>query len=214
MNYRTLPRLIYSSLLVGLLSACAVAPSYYYTLSATDTPADRPTLVSRTSPYAIDVTPVVVPAYVDRPQIVVNEQGNSQVVPLRSSLWASPLSSEIRNALSNALVARLGAPAIASSIIPENLRVWRVTFEVLRFESVYENHALMDASWQLTPINQGDGRKTILCRASAKHSVGSGVSALVQGHDQALQGFADAIAAQINGQTIAAESGLTHISCT
>lgn len=192
-----LGRIFYCALLAGGLSACATQSVQYYTLlpvSMSDTPAGSHHGAS--SKFAISVQPVTLPEQVDRPQIVISDPDTTQVTPLNSALWASPLSDEIRNALSNELSRRLGVLDIAASGAPDALPLWKISLRVQRFESIYNQRAVLDVTWRLTPVNQR-GRKTMICRAEAQVPVEAGMSAMVVGHQEALQRMAAVIAAQL-----------------
>lgn len=190
-------RIFYAVLLIAGLAACASPTRQYYTLLPASTVTESPAVETKVSPkFAISVQPVVLPEQVDRPQIVINDANAAQVTPLNSALWASPLSDEIRNALSNALSRQLGVLDIASGGTPDSLPIWRVNVRVQRFDSIYNERAVLDATWRLTPVHQR-GKKTIICRAEVQVPVDVGMSALVAGHQEALKKLAALIAAQL-----------------
>ncbi len=203
-------------LMAGLLAACASGkPSHYYTLLASPAAGQVAAAKGGAQPeYAISVQSVQVPEQVDRPQIVVSDPGSTQVMPLNSSLWASPLPDEIRNALSDDLSRRLGVLDIAATGAPDSLPVWRISVRVQRFDSLYGERALIDATWRLSPVHQ-PGKKTVLCRAEAQVTVEEGMSALVAGHQAALQKLGALIASQLQGsQATSSANGLTVKGCT
>lgn len=210
-----LGRIFYISLVVLSLSACATQSPQYYTLVPASAATDRdPTVANKTTKYAISVQPVVLPEQVDRPQIVISETDSAMVAPLNSALWASPLSDEIRSALSNALTRELGVLDIASGGAPESLPIWKVFLHVQRFDSVYNQRAIVDATWRLAPVHQS-GKKTLICRAEVQVDVESGMSALVAGHQEALKRLASVIAAQISGsRSILPVVGMENKGCT
>lgn len=190
-------RIFYVAALVAGLAACASPTRQYYTLLPASTVTELVGNDGKTAPkFAISVQPVVLPEQVDRPQIVINDADAAQVTPLNSALWASPLSDEIRNALSNELSRQLGVLDIPSGGTPESLPVWRVNLRVQRFDSIYNQRAVLDATWRLTPIHQS-GKKTMICRAEIQVPVEAGMSALVAGHQEALKKLATLIAAQL-----------------
>jgi uncharacterized lipoprotein YmbA len=202
-------------MMAGVLTACAVSSPHYYTLLpiAASGPAQSPDS-GAVRHYAISVQPVVLPEQVDRPQIVITDPGSTQVTPLNSALWASPLSDEIRNALSNDLSRKLGVLDISDGAAPDSLAVWKVSLQVQRFESLYGQHAVLDATWRLTPVNQS-GKKTRICRAQAQVPVEAGVSAMVAGHQEALRRLSSLIAAQLAGTAAPpAVAGLQEKGCT
>ncbi|RTZ47734.1 membrane integrity-associated transporter subunit PqiC [Candidimonas sp. SYP-B2681] len=196
----------------GILAACATAPVQYYTL-ATPSASQPVALHTKAAPqYAISVQPVGLPEQVDRPQIVISDPAAAQVIPLNGSLWASPLSDEIRNALSNELTRSLGVLDIASGS-PDTLPVWRVDMQVQRFESLYNQHAVLEATWRLTPVNQAN-QKTKICRGQTEVAVEPGMSAMVVGHQLALRRLATIIADQLSGRPVTKDVNVEMKGCT
>ena len=180
----------------GVLAACAgPQTSHYYTLLPTASD-NTPTGANVAPKYAVIVDPVSLPEQVDRPQIVLTDPHSAQVVPLNSSLWASPLRDELRRAAADDLYRRLGVLDLASTGLPEGLPAWRLFLDIQRFESRYNQQALIDASWQITPVNQR-GKKAVICRAQARVPVGQGMSSLVEGHREALQLLTGLMATQL-----------------
>jgi uncharacterized lipoprotein YmbA len=204
---------------VTLLTAgCSTtSPSQYYSLASSAVKAPiEDTSATQANPdkrFVISVQPVTVPRQVDRPQIVLSTPGSPQVVPLNGSLWASPLSEEIRNALANDLSRQLGVLDIASNALPASLGVWRISLDVQRFESAYEEGVALDVTWQLTPVNLR-GRSPMVCGAQVHVPVASGMQSLVAGHQQALHEVATVIAAQLMRKSIASDSKLQLKGCT
>src|SRR5262249_4283927 len=97
---------------IALMAAAAcrsTAPARFYTLDSTAT-ADR----RRGAGYSVAVGPVAVPAFVDRPQFVV------QVAPNRVQVdefnrWAAPLGDNIARAVAGDLAVLLGTPRVAAT---------------------------------------------------------------------------------------------------
>jgi len=216
-------RVACTAVLVVSLAGCA-APSarQYYTLmpeaypngvsAGAGAPARQVPVVAR--PYAINVRPVSLPEQVDRPQIVISSPGSSQVIPLNDSLWASPLSDEIRNALANDLARQLGVLDISARGAPEGLPLWKISLTVQRFDSVFNERVVLDGTWRLAPVNQPD-QSIRICRAEVSIAAEPGVSGLVSGHQRALRQLASVIASQISGNAYAVEkSALTMKGCT
>lgn len=208
-------RIFYYALLAVGLSACATQSPQYYTLAPALLNADRgASAVAEPAKYAISVQPVVLPEQVDRPQIVISNMDSALVAPLNSALWASPLSDEIRSALSNALTGKLGVLDIPSSGAPKSLPIWKVFLRVQRFDSVYDQRVILDATWRLEPVNQS-GEKALICRAEVQIPVETGMSALVAGHQEALRRLASVIASQLAGsRSVIPVAGLEDKGCT
>lgn len=188
-----------------LLGACASAPpNYYYTLlPAAGVSDDAPAKPS--SGFALSIQSVQVPEQVDRLQIVVTDPASTQVYPLETSLWAGSLPDEIRQALAAALQDSLGVRDMPITQIPEDFPVWRVALQVQRFDSIYQQRAIIDANWTLSPVNL-KGRPVLLCGERFSEQVGEGMSSLVAGHQRILQAMAARMATQIR-QAHAATGG-------
>lgn len=193
------------------LAGCAAPASQYYTLVPAQT-ASAP--VAHGGTFAIRVLPVSVPEQVDRPQIVLGTPGSTKVTLLNGSLWASPLSDEIRQALSNELSAKLGVLNIPAGPVPNKLALWRIGVTVQRFDSLYGRSAVLDASFRLE--QQGREESSLkLCRAVLQVPVAEGVAPMVEGQRQAVQYLAAIIAAQLSEKTLDVPAGRIIINeCT
>jgi uncharacterized lipoprotein YmbA len=176
-------------LAVIALTACASAPSRFYTLASTAT-ADGVAPAS----YGVLVGPVTVPASVDRPEMVV------QVTPNRVDVdefnrWAAPLDDGIARAVAGDLAALLGTPDVAVAPLPNFNAAYRVTIDVQRFESVQEQHVQIDAVWAVQTTAGGQTRSG---RTVARETVqGEGFDALAAAHSRALARMSEDIAATI-----------------
>jgi len=165
--------------LVILAAGCASTPeSRFYTLSAAPGPAATP------SGLSVAVGPVIVPAAVDRPQIVVTT-GPNQVRLDEFNRWASPLSNSIARVVAENLVAMLGTPRVTMS--PQTLSAgadYRAVIEVQQFESALGEAATLDAVWTVTRARDGKAqtaRTTVREPASAP-----AYDALAAAHSRAL----------------------------
>lgn len=178
-------------LLGALLAGCASPPSRFYTLNATASPGAAASQVS------IAVGPVVIPAAVDRPEIVVTD-GPNQVSLQEFDRWASPLDDEIARVVAEDLSALLGAARVTSSeqgVARE--ATYRVAIEVQRFDSMPGRGADLTAVWNL---RRAADNRTQAGRTSAQVSArGPGFDALAAAHSEALarlsQDIADAVLA-------------------
>ena len=145
--------------LVFLAAACSPTPmSRFYTLSAVGAPAAAPAALS------VAVGPVIVPAAIDRPQIVVTV-GPNQVRLDEFNRWAAPVQNDIARVVAENLVAMLGTPRVVVS--PQMLASgidYRAGIEVQRFESTPGESAALDAVWTVSRALDGKlktGRTTV-----------------------------------------------------
>ncbi len=141
--------------LITFVAGCASTPaSRFYTLSAASGPA------APSSNLSIAVGPVIVPAVVDRPQIVVNT-GANQVRLEEFNRWASPLQNNISRVVAENLVAMLGTPRVALSNADAD---YRAAIEVQSFQSTPGEAAMLDAVWTVRRTKDGKaetGRTTV-----------------------------------------------------
>ncbi len=177
-------------LLLLALTACSSAPVHFFTLTP---PAGQAVSTNTDAPFLLDVQPVDIPAQVDQPQITVRE-GAQGVMMLETDQWAAPLGSEIRESLSDALVADLHAQDVHGLSHQSDMPVYRVRVSVRRFDSSLGQDALIDATWSVHGMH---GKAVLSCRSVLRESVGPGMDALVRGHQRAVQALAGKIAAVI-----------------
>jgi uncharacterized protein len=173
--------------LTVLLFGCATSsPSRFYTLNATAQPTNAG------FPYAVSVGPVTVPPVVDQPQIVT-QMGPNQVQIDEFNRWASPLKTDIARVVAENLIKKLGTSRVTT--FPQSTVdgvTYRVTIDVLRFESVPGEAATIDALWTIR--HTADGR-SLPGRSTWREPVkASGFDALVAAHSRALDRLSEDIA--------------------
>lgn len=189
---------------VMLVAGCSTTAPQYYSLQApaiATVPEER----KLNSDYVISVQPVLVPEQVARPQIVVASVSGAEVVPLNAALWAGPLEAQIRDALADALTLRLNVLDVGSSRV-DGLPVWQVFVDVQRFDSVYGESVRQDVVWRLVPLGMPERMNRKMCSAQVQLPVAAGMSALVEGHRQALDMLADLMAETLRGQSVKSTS--------
>ena len=189
----------WSILIVGALG-CRSASSHYYTLVS---PADEAPAPASTE-LQLDVLPVDVPPDVDRAEIVVRE-GPGEVVPVDTRAWIAPLSHELRRAFSDDLSRALGARDVDGLTPAAGVPLYRVKLAVQRFESVLDDHALIEA---VSTVREASGSTpALVCSHRAREAAKPGYDGLAEAHQRALV----AIAKQIAGEVRAAAAG--HPAC-
>jgi uncharacterized protein len=186
--------------LANIISYCVVAvviagcasssPTHFYTLDPTPVPA-----VAMQADYAVSVAPVSVPAFIDRQQIVLRT-GPNKVFVDEYNLWASPLKDDIRRVVIEDLVSVLGTMQVMpSSQISAVGAKYRVTIDILRFDSELGKGASLDALWA---VNAAKGGQSGRGRTTITETVqGDDYAALVAAHSRALDGLSAAIAKKI-----------------
>lgn len=176
-------------LLLATLAGCRSAPARFYTLESTAV-ADR----DATAGYAVVIAPVVVPASVDRPEMVVQDAPN-RVSLDEFNRWAAPLGDAIGRTVAGDLVNLLGTPRVATASLANFDADYRVSIEVQRFESVPGQSVLLDAVWVVRPSKGHDERSG---RTVAHEAVeGGDYSAIAAAHSRALARLSGDLAAAI-----------------
>lgn len=178
---------------VVLLAGCGRSPqTTFYTLSPLTLPDETLQAVPRAP--TIGIAAVSLPDLVDRPQLVVPDQG-SQVLMLESQRWAEPLKSAILRVLAEDLARLVGTERVSAYPQYAASRADYLAFiDLQRFETTGQA-VLLDALWTLKPRGEGH---VVVRRVQLKEPVqGSGYDALVQAYSRALAGLASAIAKEV-----------------
>jgi len=177
--------------LAALLAGCAsTQPSQFYTLS----PAPLPAMATMTD-ASISVGPVLIPAVIDRPQIVLKTGPNSVSID-EFHRWASPLPGAIARVIAEDLASLLGTQQL--TVFPQSPAVeasYRVGIDLLHFESEPGKSATLDALWRVNTRKEGlshTGRTTI-----TEPTQGGGYNGLAAAHSRALGRLSGEIAAAI-----------------
>ncbi len=180
-------------LLVPLLAALLVAacstpkPDRFHSLLASELPAAA--APAGLQAVVVDVLPVSVPPLVDQPQWVVRASDDTLQV-LEQERWAAPLREELRSALAEQLAARWAAVNMQTLPQPAT-SVWRLRFDLQRFESVPGREARIDGVWSLLPPRNA---AALVCRSTLREAVGDGgVPALAAAHRRLVARLADEI---------------------
>jgi hypothetical protein len=180
--------------------ACSSAPVRYYTLTR---PSTTPGAIVSTECCQVELRRVIIPAEVDRPEIVTRS-GEDQAMVLGNALWLAPLREEIRSALISRIESKLHEEVAATPAKKASGSV--VTVTVTRFESVTSQYVTVAVNWRIRRADQPPAQ-SFACETTAQLPVQSGVSAAVQGYQQALALVADQIATEISRLGSDAEQG-------
>ena len=169
-----------------LLSGCAsVAETRFYTLSAPSTlPRMKEALPPASTPFYIEVMPVIVPERLARPQLVVRSRDSdqeSQLFILEESRWSSHFNDELRDALATGIANQTGAireTRGASGTYAPDYRGYRVAVELGQFDAVVGERVQARFSWVIT--RSADGRSAA-CYAAISEPVHGGIDGVVTG---------------------------------
>ncbi|MGC1676403.1 MAG: PqiC family protein [Candidatus Binataceae bacterium] len=181
------------SLLVAAVTGCGTtAPARFYSLDSTAIADGAPA-----TSVTVMVGPVVIPAAVDQPEFVVNTAPNRVEVD-EFNRWVSPLNDAIARAVAGDLVVLLGTPNVATAQLANFNPEYQVTIDVLQFESVPGQAAMVVAVWAVRKTANGVTRSG---RTISRESVhGPGFDALAAAHSRAIAKVSADIATAIRGQ--------------
>lgn len=178
-----------SAILCLVLAACGAGPKSYYMLTA-DGPAPAG------GGGGIGVGPVIVAEYIDRPNLVLQEQPN-QLAISSDHRWAGALDASIARVTATNLGRRAGTGNVRVYPWPrdEGLR-HQVTIDVREFHGAADGHAVIEAGWRVYALPE---RRLIASRTfTAREALEKdGYQPLVAAQSRLLSKMADDIAAVI-----------------
>ena len=171
-----------------LVVACSSPNSHFYSLTAATTPAATP------SDLSVVVNPVIIPAAVDRPQMVVSVRQN-QVLVDEFNRWVGPLQNGIARVVAENLVALLGTPRVTVSTQTIAFPDYRVAIDVLRFDSALGEAATLDAFWTVVRLKDAT---TQTGRTSLREpTTAPGYDGVAAAHSRALERLSRDIAGAV-----------------
>lgn len=169
-----------------LVSSCASTPLHFHTLVRESEP--TPPGASATDPQ-LTVDPVMIPAQVDRLELVTRLPGGGIAIA-DDERWIAPLADELQDALSVELSRRLSRPGSGHARGTNSVSV---RLNVERFESSVNRYALIEASWRLE-MKEAGSDVHVVCRTRAYEEVSGGYPELVRGYQRAVAVIADEMA--------------------
>ena len=178
-----------------VLSGCATSPpAQFYTLSASARSGVTP---ASSTEYSIVVGPAVVPASVDRPQLLLRLSENRAAL-VEQARWAEPLASAIPQTIAINIAQILNSKrVVAYPQTPEGFE-YQVVLQVLRFDSEMGQTATVEVAWT---VRRPDGGEPMHGRTLAREPVkGPGYEELVAAHSRALGAVSADIAQTLRHQ--------------
>jgi uncharacterized protein len=195
-----LTRRLAAALVVALLGAsgpgCTLraAPPKTYVLSA----ASAPAATSTGRDPVVGVGPITVPAYLDRPPIVVRA-GDDEVQLSSGHHWAEPLKDGIARVIAENLA--LMVPTDAVGVFPWRSPwtvQYRVIVEILRFDGPLRGPVVLNARWRLL---DGAGKGLLLRAVTLTEPVPEAThAALVAAQSRLLAAVSRDMAAEIRSR--------------
>lgn len=188
-------RLVLCFSLALLLAGCGGGKEKFYRLSAVDAAA---TGGSSPSGLSVAVGPVLLPSYLDRPELVFANGPNEFQVP-SNALWIGSLQENISRTMAAdlglALHSRNVRAALGAGFTPR----YRVPLEIKQFHGISGQEAILDLSWR---IQSGASGRTISRHSGSFRAriVGDGYAPLVAAESDLLAQAARSIAASLPGR--------------
>jgi uncharacterized lipoprotein YmbA len=173
-------------LLCALLPACSSAPVTFYTLSAQGSQAP-----ARSSAISVEVGPVTLPVYLDRPQLVLADQSRRLTI-LDQSRWAGPLPRMLAQTLADDISRELGLSQVhAYPQASPYSSDYALSIDVRSLQGSPGQGVHLDAAWSMLQA----GRRVAQGRFVADEATRTdSIDALVAAHDRVLAAFAHTLA--------------------
>ncbi len=171
-------------------------PSHFYLLRALS-PASASSLSdAKPSTLSFGLGPVILPKYLDRPQIVT-KTGVHEVELAEFHKWAEPLSENVSHVLAENLSGLLSTDRIAQYPWRSSTSVdYQIAVDVLQFDGTIGGEAVLVARWSLL----GEDEKTVLTTKKTHvthHPTSQDYEALVEAMSRNLENLSREIAAAI-----------------
>ena len=184
------PQVIVALAVGAALAGCASRPQeHFYTVSSADHRSGEGAELQR-----IALSPIVIPALIDRPQLVVRTHGH-EVVVLENHRWAEPLSVDLTRALGNDLRRTLPGLQIAGADTPRSKATLPILEVVITdLISGPGPSTSLQASWVL---HDRSGTCTRSGALAAEVPMPAGDAAIPGAYADAMSRLADAIARRI-----------------
>lgn len=206
-QYAILKRICYSlciGIVIWLIVGCASAPPVrYYSLQ----PQMQSSAVTGNTPIGLQIALPQIPESVDKLQLMVRAPAEPQVIyALNAARWAGSLSDEIGQSLSFYLAGQLGAINVQNlPVVPGSLPVWNVQTNVLQFELMPGDSALLDVVWTLKPP-AGTSTAWICQTRISVPVIQKEAASVVNGQQQAIRLLANEMAKKINPGVMSADN--------
>ncbi|MDH3594143.1 MAG: PqiC family protein [Rhodospirillales bacterium] len=162
-NPSRLAVLVLAAALLAPAGCAQTQPTDFYILSSLP-PSAAASLGADADKLSLGVGPVVLPAYLDRPQVVALASSNKLQLA-EFDKWAEPLQDNFSRVLAENLSILLGTDRVAK--LPQRRATalnYQVTVEVLRFDADLDGTASLIARWN---ILGKDGKKSLAMRRSS-----------------------------------------------
>ncbi|MBR1777247.1 MAG: membrane integrity-associated transporter subunit PqiC [Alphaproteobacteria bacterium] len=167
-----------------LVSACgSTRPSTFYVLDSSDLPMQSITL-KNADKILIGIEPVIIPNYLDKPQIVIRQPDSVTLTASEFNRWAEQISDVFPRVLANSISECMGYPAAKQINLNRDLFPYRLFVEVLRFDAAFKKEAVLDTWWT---IMSNSGNVLYRTRSTLIEPVGDDYDSVVLAEQKLLK---------------------------
>src|SRR5256885_10178986 len=153
---------------LALLAGCGSSPDTRFYPRAPPPPPTKPADRSSTPQVGVGIRSVVLPADLDRPQIVTRT-GPNTVHLAEFDRWSSPLRESVANVIAENLSVLLPADRVAVYPWPPGVSIdYQVIVEVTRLELRMDGPCALDAWWRI----QAKDQESVVGRSSLSDMAG------------------------------------------
>src|SRR6266446_7252170 len=184
---------------LALLAGCGSSPdTRFYTL-ATVPPITKTADRSSTPQVAVGIRSVVLPAELDRPQIVTRT-GPNTVNLAEFDRWSSPLRDSVANVIASNLTVLVPADRVVVYPWPPGVSLdYQVSVEVTRLDLRMDGPCALEAWWRI----QAKDQKSVVGRSSLSDQAGHDYASVVAAKSRLVGALSGEIAAAIrNGSPV------------
>jgi len=190
-------RTLAAALLLVVAGCSQSPPTEFYTLSGMQLPPGG----SSARKTVVGVGPVILPDYLDRPQIVTRASGNRVILASFHS-WVEPVDGMFTRILVGNLSSLLATDNVVT--LPQRRPMpldYQVEVDVARFDADRSGRAVLDARWRVFGKDGdrliGEGRSTIVEPVAEPAAEPASYEAIVAAMSKALARMSSAIAGTI-----------------
>lgn len=185
---------LYALAAVLLLLGCVgtTKPATFYNLKAFSA-GEINSVASRK--ISIGVSGVEIPAYADKPQIVIAQPDAVELKVSELNRWAEPLGGMMQRTLADDLAAYLPSAVVKSRSSIREKFDYVVAVEISKFSGTWGQKAELDAWWTVT---NSAGDEVLRRRATLQQPLTSGYDAYVLAQSRLLSDLAGQIAEQLS----------------
>jgi uncharacterized lipoprotein YmbA len=195
-RYVCSPNYLLLLVILMLLSGCAGTPeTRFYLLNPLPMGSTQERPVRE---LALGIGPVKLPEYLDRPQIVIENDG-PQIQLAEFEQWAEPLDENITRVLASNLGTLLATRQVSRYPWPPGTPVdYRITVDIRRFEAHANGRVQLEASWS---ISRSLGDAALLERTTQLNEAvtATGMEAVVAAQSRVLNRFSQVLADAVKG---------------